>query len=91
MADNVRNAPDLQEIIARAKDRPPIQEILAHFGYEMSGEWRRDTWRSTWPNMPGQIENLTFLPDFIKTMGADRQYRIIFDYDPAWQMKFQTR
>ena len=58
---------------------PTLQEVMAHFGYETIGEWS-----STWLNRPGQIERLSELPEFIKMLGVDRRYRIIFDYDPAY-------
>lgn len=67
------------EEIAEAADGPALQEVMAHFGYETIGEWS-----STWLNKPGQIERLSKLPEFIKMLGLDKRYRIIFDYDPDY-------
>ena len=58
---------------------PDLQEVMAHFGYETIGEWS-----SIWLNKPGQIERLAGLPEFIKTLGLDKKFRITFDYDPAY-------
>lgn len=67
------------EEIRAAANGPDLQEVMAHFGYETIGEWS-----STWLNKPGQIERLSELPEFIKMLGTDRRFRIIFDYDPVY-------
>lgn len=72
--------PDSTQLAAEEITRSPdLYEVMAHFGYETAGEWS-----STWLNKPGQIERLSELPEFIKMLGLDKRYRIIFDYDPAY-------
>ncbi len=61
-------------------NRPSTEEICAHYGYNYVGKWH-----SHWPNVPGQIDRLSDLPDFIKTVGLDKQrFRVTFDYDPDY-------
>ena len=67
------------EGIVEVADGPTLQEVMAHFGYDTIGEWS-----STWLNEPGQIDRLAELPKFIRLLGLDKRYRIIFDYDPAY-------
>lgn len=67
------------EEIAEIAKGPDLQEVMAHFGYETTGEWH-----STWVNKPGQIERLANLPEFIKILGLDKRFHITFDYDPTY-------
>ena len=69
----------IAERIAEAAKGPDLQEVAEHFGYESIVGWH-----GVWLNKPGQIERLANLPEFIKTLGLDKQYRITFDYDPAY-------
>lgn len=69
----------LEEIARAAVEGPTLQEVMAHFGYDTIGEWS-----STWLNVPGQIERLAALPEFLRLMGLDKRYRITFDYDPDY-------
>lgn len=68
-----------REEILSAAHGPHLPEVMEHFGYQEIGPWS-----STWINKPGEIEKLATLPEFIKTLGLDQCYRIIFDYDPNY-------
>ena len=72
-------AEKIAEMTERLKNGPGLEEAMDHFGYETIGEWN-----NLWLNTPEQLEMLSSLPEIIKTLGLDKRYQIIFDYDPDY-------